>query len=199
MAPKKNEIEQLFLSFEECRFEHDGADAWYARRLMLLLGYTQWRNFREPIRRAWESCKASGSDPDCHFLTGDGAQSWVPDEVFADARKNPEGGRPSEDVILTRRAAYLVAMNGDPRKAEIAFAQHYFAAATRTLELLQQRMAETERLIAREELTETEARFQGVLYEHGVDGIGIAKIRSKGDKVLFGGRRYAGDEDEMEH
>lgn len=43
--------------------------------------------------------------------------------------KTPRAGRPREDVILTRRAAYLVAMNGDPRKTEVAFAQQYFAAA----------------------------------------------------------------------
>ena len=71
---------------------------------MPLLGYTQWRNFREPIKRAWERCSASGIDPTVNFLTTDGTP-WSPEEVFAVARKNPEGGRPGEDVILTRRAA----------------------------------------------------------------------------------------------
>jgi DNA-damage-inducible protein D len=187
MAPKKTEIEQLFSSFEACRFEYEGTEAWRARRLLLLFGYTKWERFRGAIGRAWHSCASIGVDPAANFLLGDGDAAWNPDEVFPGAGKNLEGGRPSEDVILTRRAAYLVAMNGDPRKPEIAFAQHYFAAATRTLEILRQKMAEAERLLAREELTETEARFQGVLYEHGVEGTGISRIRSKGDKVLFGG------------
>lgn len=40
------------------------------------------------------------------------------------------GGRPSTDVHLDRMAAYLVAMNGDPRKPEVASAQAYFAMDT---------------------------------------------------------------------
>lgn len=52
-------------------------------------------------------------------------------------------------------------------------------------------MLEAERLVARGELTETEARFQAVLYEHGVDGSGIARVRNKGDQTLFGGHDTA--------
>ena len=142
-----NEVAKLFASFEDCKFKHDGADAWRARHLMSPLGYTTWdKGFREVVRRAWEACEAAGVDPAKNFLTGDGSRPWHPDEVFREASKNPQGGRPSEDVILTRRAAYLVAMNGDPRKSAVAFAQHYFAAKTRTLEVIEQRLAEAARL-----------------------------------------------------
>jgi DNA-damage-inducible protein D len=79
-------------------------------------------------------------------------------------------------------------MNGDTRKPEIAFAQHYFAAATRTLEVLQQRMREASRLKARRDLADTELKFQGVMYERGLTGTEIGAIRSKGDQELFGGR-----------
>lgn len=181
------DVERLFSSFENCRFEHDGADAWRAREIMNTLGYRTWEGFRDAIERAWNSCHASGIDTAVNFLIGDLSQPWTPQEVFRQVSKNPQGGRPSEDVVLTRRAAYLVAMNGDPTKAEIAFAQQYFAASTRTLELIEQRLAEAARLQAREKLSETEKKFQGVLFEHDVDGPGIARIRSKGDKVFFGG------------
>jgi DNA-damage-inducible protein D len=188
MTGQRTEVAKLFTSFEDCRFEHDGADAWRARELMPRLGYSRWENFREAIGRAWQSCDAAGIDPKANFLVGDGSAAWTPGEVFRDATKNPQGGRPSEDVILTRRAAFLVVMNGDPSKKEIAFGQQYFAVSTRTLEVVQQRMTEAARLEAREKLTETEGRFQEVLFERAVDGPGIARIRSKGDAALFGGR-----------
>jgi DNA-damage-inducible protein D len=189
MSSEKTEVAKLFQTFEDCRFEHDGVEAWRARDLMLLLGYPRWREFRPAIVRAWNSCKSIDIDPERNFIAHADLAPWDPEEkVFGVDPKNPGGGRPSEDVILTRRAAYLVAMNGDPRKPEVAFAQHYFAAATRTLQKLQQRMLEAERIEARGELKETEARFQSVLFEHGVDGDGIKTIRSCGDQALFGGR-----------
>lgn len=184
----KLEMARLYATFEECRFEHDGTEAWRARDLMPRLGYATWRSFREAIRRAWQSCETAGIDPHVNFLVGDGSGPWSPEEVFAESSKNPLGGRPSEDAILTRRAAFLVVMNGDPSKPEIAFGQQYFAVATRTLEVIQKRLAEAARMQAREKLTETESRFQTVLYERDVDGPGIARIRSKGDAALFGGK-----------
>lgn len=180
------ELSQLFKSFEDCRFAHEGTEAWRARELMTLLGYEKWERFRGAIARAWESCASTKVDPAANFLTED-SKPWSPGEVFPGAGKNPTGGRPSEDVILTRRAAYLVAMNGDPRKPAIAFAQHYFATATRTLEVLQKRLIEADRLTARGELTETENKFSGVLFEAGLNKDEVARVRSRGDEVLFGG------------
>lgn len=100
------------------RTRPDGSEYWSARDLMPLLGYPEWREFRPAVERAWTSAEAQGHDPESLF------------GVITEK----SGGRPREDIQLSRFAAYLVAMNGDPRKAEVAAAQAYFAVKTREAE-----------------------------------------------------------------
>jgi DNA-damage-inducible protein D len=174
---KKELIQKLHRSFEDCaRRDENGVEFWLARELQGLLGYTQWRNFEAVIDKAKTACEKAGQAVSDHF---------------ADVSKMVEIGsqtqRPVEDLALTRYACYLIAQNGDPRKDAIAFAMTYFAVQTRKQELIETRLAEWERLQAREKLTLSQKELSGVLYEHGIDSQGFGRILSKGDAALFGG------------
>ena len=151
---------------------------WYARDLMGLLGYTRWENFAEAIKRAEISCSTNNVDISFHFR-----------EVTKMVDIGMGKKRSITDVMLSRYACYLIAMNGDPRKEEIAFAQGYFAVQTRKQELIEERIQYIERTIAREKLAASETQLSKNIYERGVDEEGFARIRSKGDEALFGGFR----------
>lgn len=87
---------------------------------MSLLGYNKWQAFDTAINRAITSAKAQNASVEGNF-TG--------------ARKvSGERGPAQKDYHLSRFASYLVAMNGDPRKEEVAAAQAYFAVRTHEAE-----------------------------------------------------------------
>lgn len=108
--------------FDRIRRVDERGEHWTGRDMMPLAGYPNWQHFRPVIERAMQAATNTGLNVAEHFT--------VNREIPSDL-----GGRPREDFRLTRHAAYLVALNGDPRKKQVAEAQEYFAVKTRQAEL----------------------------------------------------------------
>lgn len=173
---KTDLIHALTDGFESDAQQTDnGVEFWLARDIQHLLGYSKWENFLNVVSKARTACEISGHQVLDHF---------------PDVRKMVDLGsgsqREVDDIMLTRYACYLIAQNGDPKKQEIAFAQTYFAIQTRRAELIEQRLLEAERVLARKKLTTTEKELSQIIYEQTGGNQDFALIRSKGDQALFG-------------
>jgi DNA-damage-inducible protein D len=121
-----------------------GEEYWSARSLMLKLGYKRWDYFIKAIQDAIHNLQTNEQIPENHI-------SYI-------RKKVPLGSgaeREIDDYYLSRFGCYLIAMNGDPRKPEIAAAQVYFAVTTRAHEIHQLRMEQEQRLETRLRVSES--------------------------------------------
>lgn len=109
--------------FDALRKNDERGEHWFGRDLMRPLGYLRWERFEDTIDRAKAAAANAGVDISTAFM-----------QVTQLRDVGNLGIQEAIDYRLTRYAAYLVAMNGDPRKTEVAGAQSYFATKTREAE-----------------------------------------------------------------
>jgi DNA-damage-inducible protein D len=128
-------IERRASPFDSIRYEDDSGEYWFARELSGLMGYSLWRHFNTVINRARTAMSGDGYEVRDHFGlikrpagVNVGKTTQTPDQ----------GGRPSVDYRLSRHACYFVAMNGDPKKSQVALAQEYFVLQTMRMEAIEQ-------------------------------------------------------------
>ena len=127
-------------TFEDIKhIDENGIEFWYARELMKVFGYKDWRYFYTVIEKAKIACQNSEITDNDHFVV---SNKMV--EIGSGAK------RKQKDYKLTRYACYLIAQNANPRLKIIALAQTYFAVQTRKQEISEKEYSE---------LTEDEKRF----------------------------------------
>jgi len=150
-----------------------GVEYWEARKLMLLLEYTDWRNFEQVIIKAQRACFNSGQDVKNHFVD---ISKMVP--------IGSNTVREIKDWKLDRYACYLIAQNGDPKKETIALAQTYFAVQTRTQEIFQLLEEDEKRLYVRGEVKQHNKKLFSTAKKAGVKNFGY--FNDMGYKGLYG-------------
>jgi DNA-damage-inducible protein D len=157
-----------------------------ARSIQSILGYASWDKFTNVIRKAIFACEGTGTEPKNHF-----SQTGNMVAIGSGAK------RPEQDYFLSRYGCYLVAMNGEATKPEVAAAQTYFAVQTRRQEIAdsQERMLTDvdKRIALRQRLTDatkhlnSAAKQAGVqsyaLFAHagyvGLYGMGLKSIKAR--------------------
>ena len=134
------EIDKNNKSFENIKhIDENGIEFWYARELMKVLSYKDWRYFDAVIKKARIACQNSEITDIDHFVVDN---KMV--EIGSGAK------REQKDYKLTRYACYLIAQNANPRLKIVALAQTYFAVQTRKQEISEKEYSM---------LTEDEKRF----------------------------------------
>jgi len=137
--------------FEE--FGHDnGHRYWWESDVKRMLGYTAGPAFDKAKGRAMAACTALG----------------IPIPENFDHCVNDASGEPVQDCKLSRFACYLIAMNGDPRKPEVAAAQAYFATFAEAARQMALQIEGVERMVIRDELSDREKSLTAVATSAGV-------------------------------
>ena len=139
------------ISFEDFRHEN-GIVYWWATEFMTMLGYPDLKSFKKVVDRATSALISLGINHHEQIIF----------------QKRDVDGKEVNDFKLTRFACYLIAMNGDPKKTEVAKAQAFFAEQTRAFQLMLEGAKDMDRLIYREEFTKGNMSLMRAAADSGI-------------------------------
>ncbi len=131
----------------------NGFTFWYASDLMGMLGYQTEGAFKGVIQRAISACTSLNNV--------DIFDNFVPETREINGKK-------VKDYKLSRFACYLIAMNGDPKKQEIAMAQAYFATIAEAFQRYVEQAEDVERVLIRDEISDHENTLSSTAKAAGV-------------------------------
>ena len=172
----KEHTEKIFEDIKH--IDEEGDEYWYARELQRVLGYSQWRRFKNTVSKAKTSCNNSNVRVEDHFAN-----------VGKMINLGKGGTRNINDYKLSRYACYLIAQNGDSRKKTIALAQTYFAIQTRKQELSEKEysmLTEDEKRFYQRNLTR-KGNYSLNMVARNVGVRNFDKFHNAGYKGLYGG------------
>jgi DNA-damage-inducible protein D len=159
------------------RTNEAGNEYWSSRDFAQILGYTDYRNFEQVIKKAKTACFNSGHRIEDHFV-----------DITELIEIGKGGQRPVSSVYMSRYACYLIIQNADPGKEIVALGQTYFAVQTRKQEVSEQGVEDSRRLLLRQEMKTHNLRLAGAAREAGVvKASDYAIFQNHGYIGLYGG------------
>lgn len=138
-------------AFEDYAKENGGT-FWLASDLMILLGYKDFSSFKKAINKAIGVCSILDISIEENFQQFENIKE---DKRFTDYR-------------ITRFACYLISMNADVRKTQVAEAQRYFITLAEAFRKYIQEAEDVERVYIRSEVTEKVRTLSGAAKDAGV-------------------------------
>jgi DNA-damage-inducible protein D len=174
---------QSSANFESIRrISTSGNECWSSREFSELLGYQDYRNFEQVLRKAKQACFNSAQRVEDHFV-----------DITEMVSLGSGAERAIKTVLLSRYACYLVIQNADPEKPMVALGQTYFAVQTRRQELSVLGRGEDDlRLHLRSEMKTHNTRLAEAARAAGVESpVDYAVFQNHGYQRLYGGLTQA--------
>lgn len=140
---------------------------WLASEFVIGLGYTEYSPSMKPIQKAIQVMLTLEMDSSEHFR-----------EIFHDVN-----GKTIKDLKLSRFACYLISMNADTKKPQVAKAQTYFASLAEFFQQYVHDHEDIERVVLRDDLSGNEKSLNATAKKAGVEN--YAYFSSKGYQGLY--------------